>query len=428
MSRGLIHLLSLLAAAFLAVGVARAADDGAEASFLNPFPEGELYQVAVAGDTFAGGLLAGLMESFSGDTRLNIQKRVRPLAGIMSAAFEEKAAAFEKDIAAEGANILVIMVGEDDRVPLKSSSGRRVAIMSPEWRAEYARRLDRIMKAAKAGKASVYWVGLPNLGRADANEQAAGMNEVIRERAFQNGFRYIDAYAGFIDESGAYSAYGPDLAGKVRVLRQGDGIHFTDAGNRKLAHFVEKEMRRDLNQARAERNIPLLGDETQQAAINPENTVKIVAPTSPAAAEGAAAAQPKVPVVQAPAADPGADQAADDGKITLKPVAAGGDEVIVEILRPAIPASVVSLMARREAGGQIGDLLVDEITGGLTLMNSVTPSGQKGQGKTSPSQAPYFRLLVKGERLQPKPGRADDFLWQKPDASSTARPALQPKG
>lgn len=426
MSRSFTYLLSLVVAAFFAAGALRAADDASEASFLNPFPEGELYQVAVAGDTFADGLLAGLMESFSGDTRLNIQKRVRPIPGIMSPAFEEKAAAFEKDIATEAANILVIMVGEDDRVPLKSSSGRRVPVMSPEWRVEYARRLDRMMKAAKANKASVYWVGLPNFGRAEANEQAAGMNEVIRERAFQNGFRYVDAYAGFIDESGAYSAYGPDLAGKVRVLRHGDGIHFTDAGNRKLAHFVEKEMRRDLNQARAERNIPLLGDETQQAAINPENTVKIAAPASPVATQGAAA-QPKVPVVQAPAADPGADQAADDGKITIKP-AAGAEELTIEILRPAIPASVVSLMARREAGGQIGDLLVDEITGGLTLINSVTPSGQKGPGKTSPSQAPYFRLLVKGERLQPKPGRADDFQWQKPDASSTARPALQPKG
>jgi hypothetical protein len=427
MSRTVVHVLSLIAAAFFAAGALRAADDGSEASFLNPFPEGELYQVAVAGDTFAEGLLAGLMESFLGDTRLNIQKRVRPLAGIMSAGFEEKAAAFEKDVASEAANILVIMVGEDDRVPLKSSSGRRVPVMSPEWRTEYARRLDRMMKAAKVSKGSVYWVGLPNFGRAEANEQAAGMNEVIRERAFQNGFRYVDAYAGFIDESGAYSAYGPDLAGKVRVLRHGDGIHFTDAGNRKLAHFVEKEMRRDLNQARAERNIPLLGDETQQAAINPENTVKIAAPASPVATD-AAAAQPKVPVVQAPVADPGADQAADDGKITLTSGPGQAEPLTVDILRPAIPASVVSLMARREAGGQIGDLLVDEIAGGLTLMNSVTPSGQKGPGKTSPSQAPYFRLLVKGERLQPKPGRADDFLWQKPDASSTAPPALQPKG
>lgn len=424
-------LLALLTAAFV-VTAARAADDEAGGSFLNPFPDGEIYQVAVVGDTFAEGLLQGLTESFAGDARLNIQKRVRPLSGIMGPAFDEKIISdLEKDIAAEPAHIFVVMVGEDDRVQLKSSSGRKVAILSPEWRTEYARRLDKVMKALKVKNANIYWAGLPNLSRSDANEQASGMNEVIRERAYQNGFRYIDTYAGFTDESGAYSAYGPDLAGKIRVLRQGDGVHFTDAGNRKLAHFVEKEMRRDLNQARAERNIPLAGNEAEQAAINPDNTVKIPSPTSPAATEHAPEpAVQKAPVVAAPAPDPGADQRADNGKITLKVAGAGGKEEAqtVEIVRPAIPATVVTLMARRESGGQIGDLLVDEIGGGLTLMNSVTSAGQKGPGKTSPSQAPYFRLLVKGERLQPKPGRADDFTWQKPGASDAGKVPSTPKG
>ena len=112
--------------------------------------------------------------------------------------------------------------------------------------------------------------------------------------------------------------------------------------------------------------------------------------------------------------------------------ASGREEAqTIEIVRPAIPASVVSLMARRESSGQMGDLLVNQIDGGLTLMSSVTPAGDKGPGKLSPSQAPYFRLLVKGERLTPKAGRADDVRWilQKPDTSSDAnKAASQPKG
>ncbi|MEQ1717964.1 MAG: GDSL-type esterase/lipase family protein [Hyphomicrobium sp.] len=423
--------LILVALVLIAIGVVpvRAADEDTGGSFLSPFPEGDVYQVAVIGDSFADGLLAGLLESFASDTRLNIQKKPRALEGIMSAGFEEKLRELEEQLVKEPASIVVVMVGEDDRVALKSSSNKRVAIMSPEWRTEYARRLDKVMKAVKQRNSGVYWVGLPNLARTDANEQAQGMNEVIRERAYQNGFRYVDTYAGFTDESGAYSAYGPDLAGKVRVLREGDGVHFTEAGNRKLAHFVEKEMRRDLNQAKAERSIPLAGNEAEQAKINPDNSVKVPAPSSPAAPEKSAETKP--PVVTAPAADPNSDQKADNGKIALKILGAGGKEEVqmLEIVRPAIPASVVSLMARREGAGQMGDLLVDQIAGGLTLMNSVTPSGQKGPGKLSPSQAPYFRLLVKGERLAPKAGRADDVIWTKPDsASDAAKAARQPKG
>ncbi len=68
-------------------------------------------------------------------------------------------------------------------------------------------------------------------------------------------------------------------------------------------------------------------------------------------------------------------------------------------------------MARRESAGQAGDLLVDQIAGGLTLMTSIAPSSKQAKGRLSPTQAPYFRLLVKGERLSPKPGRADDVTW-----------------
>jgi len=434
--------LAALAAALIAMLVfavaddARAVDDDTGGSFLNPFPEGEVYQVTVVGDTFAAGLLSGLVESFANDTRLNIQKKPLEVEGVMSGNFEDKAKAFEDAIAKDTASVLVVMMGEDDRVSLKSSSNRRVAILSPEWNAEYGRRLDRLMKAVKQKTNGVYWVGLPNLARADANEQAQGINELIRERAYRNGFRYVDIYQGFVDESGAYSAYGPDLAGKIRVLREGDGVHFTEAGNRKLAHFVEKELRRDMNQAKAERSIPLAGNEAEQAKINPDNAVKVPSPNSPAAvaeksANGASADKSQKPVVAAPAADPSADQKADNGKVTLKVVGANGREeaLTMEVVRPSIPASVVSLMARREGAGQMGDLLVDQIAGGLTLMNSVTPAGRKGPGRLSPSQAPYFRLLVKGERLTPKPGRADDVLWQKPDSSSDAgRTAPQPRG
>ncbi len=415
-----------------AISCAHAAEEDGGGSFLSPFPEGEVYQVTVVGDTFAEGLLAGLLEGFGADTRLNIQKSVRNTDGVMSGEFEVKMRELEEGLALDKANAIVVMVGEDDRVPLKSSGGRKVPIMSPEWRAEYSRRLDRMMKAVKLRGAGVYWVGLPILARNDATAQAQGMNEVIRERANLNGFRYVDVYSGFADEAGLYSAYGPDLTGKVRVLRGGDGVHFTEAGNQKLAHFIEKELRRDLNQAKSERSIPLLGAEPEQAKINPDNAVKVPAPSSPAAVEGAAQAPAPKPVIPA-AADPSGDQKADNGKVILKVIAASGREEAqtIEIVRPAIPASVVSLMARREGSGQMGDLLVNQIDGGLTLMNSVTPAGNKGPGKLSPSQAPYFRLLVKGERLTPKPGRADDVRWilQKPDTSSDAnKAAAQPKG
>jgi hypothetical protein len=427
---------ALLALLMLALAApAGAADDDRGGSFLTPFPENDVYQVVVFGDGFADGLLGGLLQAFNADVRLNITRQVSPISTITGSGFEAKVTALEKAVTAQPFNIAIVMVGENDRISIRGADGKRIAIASDEWIAEYSRRVDRVMRAFKRRSAGVYWVGLPTLAR--DNEQVQRMNDVIRERAYLNGYKYIDTYQGFTDENGNYSAYGPDLEGAIRLLRLRDGVSFTDAGNRKLAHFVEKELRPDLNQAKANRNVPLLGAEAEQVKINPGNAVKTPAPSSPVAA---AKADAKAPVVRGAGSDgtlPSAsgtasgDQKADNGKVVLKVAGSNGREEsqTVEILRPAIPASVVALMARRDGSGQHGYLLVDQIAGGVTLMSSITPSDSKERGKLSPTQAPYFRLLVKGERLQPKPGRADDVTWPpKNNTTSEAKPAEPPRG
>ena len=49
---------------------------------------------------------------------------------------------------------------------------------------------------------------------------------------------------GFVDKSGRFTLQGPDFEGQIRRLRAGDGVHFTKAGARKLAHYLEREIRR----------------------------------------------------------------------------------------------------------------------------------------------------------------------------------------
>lgn len=434
--------LAVLLVVALAPRPSIAADDDPGSGFLNPFPENDVYQVSVIGDWYSDGLLDGFVEVFGTDTRLNIDRKVDRFLGVMRNKYPEDLAELDRRVDTEPMNVAIVMFGQEDRVSLKNAAGRKVSVASPEWLAEYSKRIDRVMKALRRKNAAVYWVGMPNLARGDANEQAQKMNDVIRERAYLNGCKYIDVYAGFADEGGGYSAYGPDVEGKIRVLRGNDGVSFTRAGNLKLAHFVEKELRRDLNKARANRTVPLLGAEEEQAKINPENAFKTPSPTSPAAADakasGTDAATAKAQstdgaqTAAGAATGTSADQKAENSKITLKLAGENGSEVAqtLEIVRPAIPASVIALMARRQGAGQAGDLLIDQIPGGLTLMSSIAPSGSsKLRGRMSPTQAPYFRLLVKGERLTPKPGRADDTSWPRGDAASDSRrPGAQPRG
>jgi len=77
---------------------------------------------------------------------------------------------------------------------------------------------------------------------------------------------------------------------------------------------------------------------------------------------------------------------------------------------------VVALVTRNQSSERpaaMGDVVADEIGGGLVVLSSITPatSGSGLNRRQAPSQAPYYHVLIKGERLQTKPGRADDFAW-----------------
>jgi hypothetical protein len=72
------------------------------------------------------------------------------------------------------------------------------------------------------------------------------LDSLYRAAADKAGITYVDIWDGFVDESGRYIQQGPDFEGQTRRLRSYDGVYFTKAGARKLAHYVEREITRVL--------------------------------------------------------------------------------------------------------------------------------------------------------------------------------------
>jgi hypothetical protein len=432
-------LLTIALSALLIVRVlpASAQEQGLGGSFITPFPDNDVYQVQVVGDWLAEGLLGGLVEAFTVGPGVSITRKRYDLSGLMRNDSANDLAQLEQTFGTDPSHIAIVMLGAQDRYSISRRRGAEAE--NDEWRGEYGARVDRLMKLLKKGNRAVYWVGLPNMRRFQDNERAQRMNDVIRERAYLNGARYIDAYASFIDESGGYSDWGPDITGKVRRLRDSDGVHFTQAGYLKLAHFVERELKRDIAQARTERSIPLAGDAAEQSRVNPEK-VRLKAESERAqaqakSAKGGGSSGDVAAPANAGSADGARDQKLETGKVDIRVTGAEGTEQVltVEIVRPAIPASVVALVTRKtsdDKAAQMGDVLVDQIPGGLTVMSSIVPprGSDGGRRRMSPTQSPYFRVLEKGERLPSKPGRADDFAWPRQQTTAEVRsePAPMP--
>jgi uncharacterized protein len=115
---------------------------------------------------------------------------------------------------------------------------------SDEWALAYSRRIDATIAALKSGGVPVFWVGLPSVRGPKSTSDMQYLDDLIRTRAERAGITYIDVWDGFVDENGRYVAQGPDFEGQTRRLRTSDGVHFTRPGARKLAHYVEREIRR----------------------------------------------------------------------------------------------------------------------------------------------------------------------------------------
>ena len=96
----------------------------------------------------------------------------------------------------------------------------------------------------KAKGVPVLWVGLPAVRGAKATADMLFLDSLYRDAAAKAGITYVDVWDGFVDEAGRFLQRGPDFEGQPRKLRSDDGVFFTRAGARKLAHYVEREVTR----------------------------------------------------------------------------------------------------------------------------------------------------------------------------------------
>jgi hypothetical protein len=392
-------------------------------SYIEPFPPGDRYRVLVVGDSLADGVWSGLYRAFQEDGNMEVVNKSKPSSGFVRADSYDWTKEID-DILKEGTyQIVVVMFGSNDNQAIKSGK-EYIKPGTDAWDELYGQRVEAFVKKLRAKGLAVYWTGLPIMRSPDDSDNAEELNDIYREKSFINGAKFIDTWSGFTDESGRYSAVGPDMSGQIRRLRDDDGVHFTPRGYLKLAHFAEKEIRRDLSLAKLERNIPLAGNEDEQAKVmgrevSPGKAVPPSGEATEAPAEGAS----EPAQAEAPAGDQaqgGAPAAEGEAAEPAAPAIQQSKVGEVDVIRPAISQTTLDAaqnMTPQGAAASLADSenIASDLPGGLTALASISavsdPSVASSKPRLPLAQRPYYRVLIKGEQLKPKAGRADDFSW-----------------
>ncbi|HEY2212768.1 MAG TPA: SGNH family hydrolase [Bradyrhizobium sp.] len=112
------------------------------------------------------------------------------------------------------------------------------------WIELYNKKIEEMIGVMKSKGVPVVWVGLPAVRGAKATADMLFLDTLYRDAAGKAGITYVDVWDGFVDEAGRFLQQGPDFEGQIRRLRSYDGVYFTRAGARKLAHYVEREITR----------------------------------------------------------------------------------------------------------------------------------------------------------------------------------------
>ncbi|WP_158815970.1 SGNH family hydrolase [Methylocapsa sp. S129] len=304
--------------------------------------------INVLGDSLAVYAADGLSQAFADRPEIAVVGRAHESSGLVRDDFYDwLKVGHDLAAAKDKLDFVVIILGINDVQALKDGAGA-LDPLSDKWRELYGQRIERLVAPFKLAHVPVIWVGLPPMRSELFNAQVIKLNELYKERAEKTGAQYIDIWDAFADESGAYNAYGPDINGQNAKLRATDGIHFTKAGARKLAQFLETDIRRAVDAARPQSDIANLPPDIEQAAIDINAQIRReMGVASPAGA-------PTSPEPERPLAGP------------ILPLTA----------RPLSPGGV--LITRQSAAREGG---------------------------------PLERILAQGAPIEPKLGRADNFVW-----------------
>lgn len=219
-------------------------------------------RVLVVGDFLAGGMADGLEVAFEQNPNVLVVNRSNGSSGLVRDDYYDWPGSVGSMIEMENPSAVVVMIGSNDRQQMRVD-GNREPPRTEAWTAEYERRATALVKAIRDRNLPLIWVGnLPFRPGAMSSDMIA-FNDLYRRIVTDAGGEFVDVWDGFVDETGAFAANGPDMNGQPAQLRSSDGINVTRQGRRKIAFYVEKPLNRLLDLGTDASGVARLGPDSE---------------------------------------------------------------------------------------------------------------------------------------------------------------------
>jgi hypothetical protein len=322
------------------------------------------HHVLVIGDTLAGQIAEGLEDALEDRADVAVVNKAKADSGLVRTDFYDWPKAAGELLAADAKVMVgVVVLGPNDRQVIREGEITHEPL-SERWLQLYKTRIEAVASAFSAKRVPLIWVGAPPMQNARLSADLTTLNDLFRKGAEAAGGEFIDLWGAYLDPENRYAATGPDVNGQIARLRLGDGVHFTKAGARKAAHFVDIVIRRILEKT-----------PTQNVIALPVPPVADTTPASP-------------------------PQPADVERLIDRMVSGVPTDLpLIPVVPPRPLAGPILPLTGAVSPG-----------GGAALIASIQEA--RGRGDAA---AQLDRVFGQGIAPEPRPGRADDFRWPRPD-------------
>lgn len=146
----------------------------------------------------------------------------------------------QDDVLPTDPEVVVAIFGANDAQPVEID-GKPFKVRTPQWQAEYRRRVGRTMDQLAGNGRLVIWVGMPNMRKAEFSERMQILDEIFSSEAAERPWvRFLDTRPILAPEGAGYGDYLDDQGGDSKLARQSDGIHLSRYGADLVASEVLK--------------------------------------------------------------------------------------------------------------------------------------------------------------------------------------------
>ncbi len=340
-----------------------------------PLPPKPNRYVMIFGDSIGVQLGQGVKMAFAANPELTVNIKAKAETGLVNTSERDWVKSVREAMTGtEPVDMAIMMIGANDNQPLRDDTGQAQDPLTDKWREIYVKRIDDIVNAVRDRKIPLVWVGMPVMKSEKLTARMLAFNDIYRERVQRAGMTYIDIWEAFSDETSHYTPNGPDVAGQSVKIRAADGVHFTEAGSRKLAFFVEGEVRK-LLEVPAAQEAPQVASAPVIVNVPPAGTVPTLAPAPPS-------------------------QRAIEETI-MRSIAPALDQLSLP-LPETLSAPVFRV---RPLAGPIVQLNAPVMTKGAELASGPPAIIDRE------AYSDALDVLDRGHAPRPKQGRADDFAW-----------------